>query len=228
MAKLTVKKASVGGGYSQSRQNGQDTRNWQYLQPAMQAQQDQRNAPYFAAYAAAHPGQVTPGAPGVPAAAGPAGGGTPSPPPLPFDRQYADQITNAHRVRADTETSLGTDRRNTLLDYGFTEDPNGALGLDLSNPAGRAQALQRQWEQAKRGTLTTNAARGHLYSGSLVEQQNANVLNEGVGQARLLAALQGSLAQNSAARTAAGTTEEGTLAALLQQYAAGLTSKTGA
>ena len=59
-----------------ARQNAQDTKNWKYLKPAMQAQQDQRNAPYFAAYAAEHPGAAQ-GAPGVappppaPAAAAP-------------------------------------------------------------------------------------------------------------------------------------------------------------
>lgn len=145
---------------------------------------------------------------------------------LPFNEAYAGSISQAHTTRANTETALRAQRARTLLDYGYAEgdDPEHTLSLDPNNPAGRAQALQRQWQQAKRGTLTTAAARGHLRSGSLVEQQNANTTNEAIGTTRLLQSAQGDLAGNSAAMNGAADTEGGTLAELLGRYAMGLTS----
>jgi hypothetical protein len=149
---------------TQSRQNAQDTRNWKFAKPAMQAQQDQANAPYFANYAAQHPGELT-GAPGVapPRAAAPAPAAPQASPngdvSTPGDVDPRDSTYGAGlaallgQVQSQRQAVASADATDQ---QGFNEN----LGRIAANRAGSLDS-----------TLTNANHQGLLYSGILGQRQ---------------------------------------------------------
>lgn len=135
----------------------------------------------------------------VPLPAPPATGG------LPPDPAYDQQLAGLGRTRDDTLDALRTQRHNTLLDYGYTssEDSSGnvtGVAFDPSNPYSQAALMLRNYRQRQAGTTNSMAARGQLYSGALVDAQDATTTNYNVGEDRLQKALLGFLARNSQAQ----------------------------
>jgi hypothetical protein len=115
--------------------------------------------------------------------------------------------------------------------------PNGerqveSLTVDPSNPFSRAAALQRSYDQAKRGATNSYAARGQLYAGSLQNAQNENAFGFQQGDNSLRSAFtQFILGQGSARQQAAAGAEAERIAAFaaaLQQQLASTPEDPGA
>jgi hypothetical protein len=111
-------------------------------------------------------------------AGAPAGSWTPSqivtqaPDIAPFDLEGAKRALTARRDSA--LEALQSQRTGTLLDYGFKlSDPNNPTSQligDPENPASKLAALQRSYQAARNGDLTSYAAMGQRNSGAYERQ----------------------------------------------------------
>jgi hypothetical protein len=159
-------------------QRAQDARNFKFAKPVMQAQQDQRNAPFFAAYAAAHPGQVQAGAPGVPPAAAAPAPAAPAPAPPP-DPNAVDPRDSTYGVGLTGLLGQVQTQRQRVATDG-ARDQQGYDENVKTLAAQRADALV----QTKEGSNK----QGLLYSGILGKRNGeVNGQYDAQGQANLTA-----------------------------------------
>lgn len=124
--------------------------------------------------------------------------------PLPPDASYEQTLAALAKQRDSTITSLGQQRQQGLLGYGYTEAPGGALGFDPTNPFSQAAVLKRNYDQARTGNTTSYAARGQLYAGSLQTAQDESGRGELQASDALQKQLGAFLARNTQARFKAG------------------------
>jgi hypothetical protein len=132
----------------------------------------------------------------------------------PVDPTYDQQIGSLQRRRDDALAALAAQRNTGLSDYGYGatyDDKGNATGLtyDPNNVYSQASLARKTYQQSKAGTsVNTLAARGKLYSGALVNAQNANDSNFSVGEDARQKSLLRFLAGNQSAQTTAGTDYE--------------------
>jgi hypothetical protein len=196
--------ASVGGGLNQAQQNAQDARNFKYAKPLMQQQQDQRNAPFFAAYAQAHPGTVQAGAPGVDPAlaapappAAPAAPGAAAPGPInPFSAAGETAISDRQKATQIALAALGGEEAETQRQF-----------FDPNNPQSRQAELKRQFDQMAGAQKYGQASSGQLYSGSSATEGALGEQDRGFAQANLQNEFQ-SIMNGIAGRRRQATTDE--------------------
>lgn len=112
----------------------------------------------------------------------------------PIDPIYDAQVGAAQKTRSDKIAGLGQQRIAGLSDFGYTET-GGVLAFDPNNPFSQAALLKRNYDNARRGNVTSLAARGQLYAGSLQNAQANTNFGQGADnnglQKRLLAFLAG-------------------------------------
>jgi hypothetical protein len=84
--------------------------------------------------------------------------------------------------------------------YGYTDTGD----IDPNNPFGKAQLLQRSYDQAQKGNTNSYAARGQLYSGALQRRKNEDQFNYQANDA-LMRGQYGSDMANVAGQRAAAT-----------------------
>jgi len=100
----------------------------------------------------------------------PTPGSTPASTPLPWDGAYEGAAGNANLRYQNSLTALGAQRSALQQDYGLDPGFN-----DLkANPYSRAAALEQAYRRNQRGSGTSLAAAGQLYSGA---SQNAETYN---------------------------------------------------
>lgn len=104
----------------------------------------------------------------------PAPGASAALPGLPVDPFYDAAVGSANRNLAAGLAQLQYQRGQLGSTFGLGIDPSGAVFEDVSNPYSRAATLQKLYDQSRRGTGTTMAARGQLYSGAMQNAQNQN------------------------------------------------------
>jgi hypothetical protein len=148
---------------------------------------------------AALPALAPPAAASVPPAAGP-----PGPVPLPPDATYEQQIAAAVRNRDATLAGLGQQRTQGLQEYGYTENQQGGVAFDPTNPFSRASLLRKSYQESQAGNQTSMAARGQLYSGALQNQQDFTQAGFNQSDNALQRGLLAFLASNTGAKTRAG------------------------
>lgn len=130
----------------------------------------------------------------------------------PIDPIYDQQVGAAQRTRDDTLSALAQQRNAGLSSFGYTAD----LQFDPNNPFSQAALLKRSYDQARRATTTSIAARGGLYSGSL---QNAQAdVNHRQGQSE--DALKRRLVEFLTKNTNAATTAKNDYETKVAQYGA--------
>jgi hypothetical protein len=142
--------------------------------------------------AAAHAPVRPPGAPG---AAGSA--------PLPVDPQYDAAIAAATRARDSRLAALSGQRSQTLTEYGYTPQADGAgnitgLTFDPTNSFSQAALAKKAWDTKRRANTSSYAARGQLYAGALQNAQNDANTGQLQSQDALQKALLGFLSRNTA------------------------------
>lgn len=98
----------------------------------------------------------------------------PPPPPLPVDPQYKANVNAAQLGYNTTREQTQAARGQLGAQYGFGVGADGNVFDDHSNPFSRAAALQTAHDQRQSGNTNSYAARGQLYSGALLNAQNAN------------------------------------------------------
>jgi hypothetical protein len=106
---------------------------------------------------------------------GPAVGGAAKPPApagLPVDPFYDAAVGGANRNFAAELAQAQYQRGQLGQAYGLGVDPTGNVFEDVSNPYSRAATLQQLYDQSKRGSSTSMAAQGQLYSGAFQNAQN--------------------------------------------------------
>jgi hypothetical protein len=110
----------------------------------------------------------------------------PAPPPWETDPIYVQGVGAIDQQRNDAIAGLLQQLQTYGKNTGFgintgvldDADPNNdasALSVDTSNPFSRLNLLKDQYSQAQRGSRTSMAARGQLYSGALGRQQEHNL-----------------------------------------------------
>lgn len=102
--------------------------------------------------------------------------------PIEEDAGYQQQIATAARNRDSTFTDIDRQRGQTLQQFGYTAQFNpdqsivagtlAAAPTDPNNPFSRAALLKRAYDDRKRGTETSYAARGQQFAGSMVNANN--------------------------------------------------------
>lgn len=117
----------------------------------------------------------------------------------PLDPIYDQQVGAAQRTRDDQLAYLANQRQAGLSSFGYTPD----LQFDPNNPFSQAALLKRSYDQARRATTTSIAARGGLYSGSLQNAQADVNYRQGQGEDALKRRLVEFLTKNTNASTAA-------------------------
>ncbi len=95
----------------------------------------------------------------------------------PVDPIYDAQVGGAQRNRALTEDQVSYQRGQLGQTYGFGMAANGVVVSDPSNPFSLAAAMQKSYDQRRKGNSVGFAARGQLYSGALQNQQNAAAMD---------------------------------------------------
>ena len=128
----------------------------------------------------------------------------------PVDPGFDAKVGALRRRRDDTVSGLGQERDAGLSDAGYTGsfDAKGevtGLSFDPNNPFSRAALLKRNYDSEKSGNKTSYAARGQLYSGALVNQQNTTDFNRLQGDDALQKRLREFLGRNLQARKGAQT-----------------------
>lgn len=179
-------------------------------------------------YAPTHGGTFTPGAPPATPGANPftaRGTGTgrrygmipertpgqiSTPAPQPADPILTQQVGAAARRRDDTIAGLGAGRGRALDSYGYspTYNADGSvanLTFDPRNPFSQAALLKRNYDNARAGNVTSLAARGQLYAGSLQNAQAATNFGQGAAEDQLKKRLIEFIAKNQGGITAAST-----------------------
>lgn len=136
-----------------------------------------------------------------PAAAAPA---TPPRAALPPDASYEAQLAALAQRRDSTVTSLGQQRQQGLLDYGYTESAPGQIAFDPTNPYSQAAILKRNYDQSRAGNTNSYAAAGQLYSGALQNAQDETNFQQGKASDTLQKGLLAFLANNTQAGFGAG------------------------
>jgi hypothetical protein len=140
-----------------------------------------------------------------------------TPPPagaqLPVDPIYDQQVAGVNQGYGDALAGLNQQQLATLADYGYTatfDDQGKVTGLtyDPSNPFSRAALLRKHYQQAKTGTTNSLAAHGQLYSGAMVNAQDANDRGYLQGENTLQSGLTGRLTGFAQRRREAGTRHE--------------------
>jgi hypothetical protein len=180
------------GGLTRAQQNAQDTKNFGLIGGSspgglMQHEQDRRNAPYFAAYAKEHPGQVQAGAPGVdpalaapgpaaPPVAGPQGAG----PINPFDAAGETAISARQKATQLALAALGGEKQQAFNEF-----------FDPADPMSRQAELKRQFDQLANAQKYSQASSGQLYSGSSATEAALDERDRGFAQRRLSDQYQG-------------------------------------
>lgn len=114
--------------------------------------------------------------------------------------------------------ALGVQENQEAYDSGFSLDrkpsetlPDGTIvpgavtgfHLDPSNPFSKASLLQRSYENSRRATQGSFAARGHLYSGGRIAAQASNAFRRDQSDSALRSAFQRFLSSAAASRTGA-------------------------
>lgn len=138
--------------------------------------------------------------------------------PFAPDEVYTGEQGVFGRRLTNTLSGIATDENQEAYDSGFalTRDPNetGPNGvitpgrvtgftLDVTNPFSKASLLQRSYENARRATQGSFAARGHLYSGGRIAAQNSNNFRRDQSNDALRAAFQRFISQSAARRSGA-------------------------
>ncbi len=137
--------------------------------------------------------------------------------PLPVDPRYDQDIASLGRNRDTSLGSLGAQRTQGLLDYGYNE-ANDTLTFDPQNPYSQAALLKQSYDRSRKGAGTSMAARGQLYSGAYQNAQDDLYSKQGQSENALMKALQGFLTKNTAAQGQAKTDyEEGAGSASLDR-----------
>lgn len=151
----------------------------------------------------------------------------------PVDPVYDQAVAALQRRRGDTLAGLAQEQVGTLANYGYGAqfDSSGAptaLAFDPANPFSRAALLRRNYQQAQSGTKNSLASRGQLYSGAMLNAQNANdrgyLQGENALQSSLTQALVGILARRNTAQT---DTELGTAQAGAERTNRAIAADTG-
>jgi hypothetical protein len=146
-----------------------------------------------------------PRAPVAPAAPSP----TPfNPNVLPPDAAYEQQIGALGAQRDTTLAGLATERQGGLLGYGYTQDQSGELAFDPNNPYSRAAVLKRHYDESRRGSGTSLAAQGQLYSGAYQTAQDYGNQQELQSSDALQKQLLAFLGRNTASAAQAGSAYE--------------------
>lgn len=127
---------------------------------------------------------------------------------LPPDASYDQQIAGLGRTRDTTLAGLATQRQGGLLQYGYTQDQFGGLAFDPTNPYSQAAILKRNYEESRRGSGTSLAARGQLYSGAYQTAQDYGNQQELQASDQLQKRLLAFLSTNVAGAAQAGSAYE--------------------
>jgi hypothetical protein len=131
-----------------------------------------------------------------------AGGTQPANSSTPFDAGLTSAYGTADTNYANTLAAINAQQPAIQRTYGFNESGE----VDPSNPFGRAQLLQRSYQQSKRGTNNSMAARGQLYSGATQRALNDAQFNYQANDAALRNEYGQRLAELSAQRAVAANT----------------------
>ena len=173
------------------------------LTPAQKAANYTSNLAAWNNAATKAPGYKAPAAPAAPAAAYD-----------PFSNPYFQGVWNtAEKNYANTVTHLTDNENQTALDYGATltrDANNNVTGSKLdysgvSSPFSKAALLQRNYDQQREGTTNSMAARGQLYSGSLLNRRGNEQFGFEQGQDSLQKQLASILLGSNQARDNAAT-----------------------
>lgn len=192
--------------------------NYMRTQSAQQSAQAQAESERARALAVSQSQQPKPPAP-PPAPTQPATAPAPSAPgtfqnpmSLLMKQQNESAFGNVHLDTVEDAGIAGSRFGYTGQDINGDGIPDTGFQVDPNNPFSRASLLQRQYDQAKRGTTTSMAASGQLYSGALQRQQdelgfqNAQRQDANrVDYAQVLSALRRQLRDASLGRTRANT-----------------------
>lgn len=90
------------------------------------------------------------------------------------DSAYDAANALAGRSLNDQLAYLSGQAQMLRTNYGYADDN---FTMDLTNPFGQAQLLKKTFDQNKRGTENSYAARGQMTSGAYNRQQGANLSN---------------------------------------------------
>lgn len=104
--------------------------------------------------------------------------GTPAATPLPWDSNYELAVGNAHNKYNSALINAGYAQTAAQQEYGL--DPG--FNDYKANPYSRAALLEQSYLKANRGSITSYAAQGQLYAGSLSNALGAN--RSAYGQSR--------------------------------------------
>lgn len=143
-------------------------------------------------------------APSAPVARAPTAAAAPPVAPPPPDASYEATLAGLASRRDSTIASLGQQRQQGLLSYGYTEDPAGAIAFDPTNPYSQAAILKRNYDQSRAGNTIGFAARGQQYSGALQNAQDYSNSQQNQASDALQKQLGAFLARNTQQRTGAG------------------------
>jgi hypothetical protein len=124
--------------------------------------------------------------------------------PLGPDAQYTQQMLALARQRDDAITGLQTQRRQTMLNTGYSGQP-GSLTFDPTDPYSKAAMLKQTYERHRRSTGQQLGAGGQLYSGAYLNAQNQISRDQLQGEDALQKSLVSYLAQNDAGQASATT-----------------------
>ena len=86
-------------------------------------------------------------------------------PPMPgrvYDSTYTADTADIQNTYTQGLSGIATQRDRLGFDTGYTI----AGEIDTRNPYSQAMALQKHWQESRRGTSVGMAARGQLYSGA--------------------------------------------------------------
>lgn len=115
----------------------------------------------------------------------------PAPVPPPVSLTAGATVNAANRTLADTLAQLQAQQTEAGQTYGFNADGT----LNAGTPYGRAQLLQRSFDNQTRGNTNSYASRGQLYSGALRNAQNSSTFNYLANRDQLLKQYQSVLSQ---------------------------------
>jgi hypothetical protein len=114
-----------------------------------------------------------------------------APAATPFDAALTSADNAAQATYDNTLATLDAQYAPLRGEFGFTD--TGAV--DPNNPFGKAQLLQRAYQQNQKGNKNSYAARGQLYSGALQNAQNNAQFNNQAQSAALRQQYENALAQ---------------------------------
>lgn len=93
---------------------------------------------------------------------------------MPVDPAYDSAIGSAQHGLTTGLLGAGYRRAQLGQTYGLGQRADGTVFDDVSNPYSLAAEQQKAHDRAVRGTQTSMAAQGQLYSGAFQNAQNAN------------------------------------------------------